>query len=255
MNIVKRVKQFYHSYIKCPNDDKFDEDFQQILQIFYFFGFYHPKSSKLQTVYGAFMFFFVLQTHVLGNLKDIYIASGLDDKNMNKALICAISLSFAMSLKIQIISFVSRQKEIIGMIRGFHLMHEQDNEDSMKIYRQKCSKLVKLHKIIMGSIEITLIIFKLFGFDFFILAIPAIYDELAREYYFNFLLILNILQFTGILMLYNAGDLLHILCMIRAEANLEFLNKKLCHCTDSDNLQENEKSLVACIKHHCRIIA
>lgn len=255
MSIVKSVKQFYNTYFKCPNDDKFDEDFQQILQIFYFLGFYHPKSSKLRTAYGAFMFFFVLQTHVLGNLKDIYIASGPNEKNMNKALICAISLSFVISLKIQIISFVSRQKEIIGMIRGLHLMHDPDNEDSMKVYRRKCSKLVKLHQIIMGWIEITLIIFKLFGFDFFILAIPAIYDELAREYFFNFLMILNILQFTGILMLYNAGDLLHVLCMIRAEANLEFLNKKLRHCTDSDNLQENEKKLIACIKHHCSIIS
>lgn len=255
MEIVKRMKQFYINHIKCPNEDNFDDEFQTVLQIFYIFGFYQPNPSKLRKAYGLFMFFFVLQTHVMGNLKDIYIALGFESNNMNKALICAISLSFATSLKTQIMSFVGNQKEIISTIREFHLMHEQDDEDSMKIYRRKSSQLVKFHQIIMGSIEITLFIFKLFGFDFFILVFPAMYDELARKCFYNFLLILNMIQFTGILMLYNAGDLLHILCMIRVEANLEFLNKKLRRCTDSKNLQENERSLIACVKHHCRIIS
>lgn len=249
------LRRFYIACIKCPNDDKFDEDFQQILQVFYIFGFYQPKASKGRVRYGAFMFSFVVMSHILGNLKDIFISLSGSGGNLNKALICVLSVTFAISLKVQILSFAKHQAKVIEMIRELHFMHDSDDDSSMQVYRTLCSQLVKFHKYIMLSIEVTLITFKLLGYDFFILAIPALYDELARGSFYYLFLILNLVNFTGILMLYNACDLLHILCMIRAEANLDFLGDKIRSCANNDNLRENEKNLISCVKYHNRILA
>lgn len=255
--IKLKLKGFYLTHIKYPNEDNVDDDFQKILQIFYIFGFYQPKPSKGRSAYGALMFSFIMLSHIFGNFKDIFISlTGVEqERNLNKALICAISLTFAIPLKVQIISFARHPTQVIEMIRNLNFMHSREYEDSMNFYRKLCLRLVKFHKYIMASIEFTLITFKLIGFDFFILAIPALYDELACGSFYNLFLFLNVINFTGILMLYNGCDLLHVLCMIRAEANLDFLGKKLRCCADSKDLRENESNLIECVEYHSMIIA
>lgn len=248
----EKLDKFFLTYLAYPNKDRFDEEFRDLLQISYFFGFFQPKPSKKRMAYGAFMIVFVFVSSLLGTLRDSFLS--LHEQDLGKTLVNVSIAIFTLSYIVQKCKFAFNGQKITSMIGKLSSMHEYHDEDLLQKYRQKCLKILKLYKIfVLLSLTIP-VVSKLFGANTFKLAVPAIYDELANGTLRYILLIVSVIHAYCYAFAVIPCDLLNIFCLIRLEANVEFLSNKLRQCTDSDDLKENERNLIACIKYHWIII-
>lgn len=252
MEIVKKCRKFFVEHLKCPNFELYDEEFHQVLQIFYLFGLYQPIPSKQRTALGIVMFAFI-STCCLGALRHAFIA--IRYGSITKGFFNAAVFLNALTHQVQVFSFFWNQKYICQMFRGFHSMHERDHYEIMSVYRSKYFWLVKYYKILLAASEVYLILLKISGDKNFILILPAIYDGMAEEFAYSFFLMVNIVHMSWLILHFIACDSLHILIMMRVEAHLEIFGKMLQNCTADEDPKKNEESLIACVKYHCRIIS
>lgn len=248
----EKFKKFFISHLLCTNENKFDEEFQHLLQIAYLFGFYQPKPSKGRMVYGVFMLFFILVSVVLGSIKDGILSHR--EGNLGKTVMNVAIAIYSSTFAIQGFKIAFCSSRLTNMVKEFHSMHEWTDEDSLQFYRKRCLWLLKFYSVLTITCMTVLVVAKLFGFNTFTLFIPAIYDSLAVGPFYYFFLCVNFIQGYCFAIAAVSFDLLHIFCVVRAEANLKFLNNSLKSCTDSGNLKRNEKDLIACVKYHWAII-
>lgn len=249
---MSTLKRFYQRYLKCSNKEKFDKDFHQILEVFYYFGFYQSTPSKKRVLYGIFMFIVLVLTCTFGPLN--YVLKAYNTGDISSALTSGLCFSYMVSFATQIATFAFNQDSVIAMIKKFHLLHESEDEHVIQDYRKKCLFMMGCYQLLLKLAGSMWIIFKFFGLNPYNLFIPAIYDKLAYGYFYYFLFPLNLVHLACLIPLYTACDFLHIICIVRAEANLKILSEKLRSCTDDIDLKRNEKNLVACIRYHFAII-
>lgn len=249
MKLVAYLKRFYHVHLKCPANEKFDDDFGIVLQVLYFFGFYQPKRSKKRIAYGCIMFTVIILMVLIGALKDSLLS--LNDGNLNQFIMNGFVFVYSVPAVCQILGVASKP-QIVELVKKLQNLHEFEDENVMKTYRERCTKIAKFHRLFLASTCPGTILLKFLGLPFK-LFIPALYGELAEGNCLYFLMALNAAHHFCLVLLYAACDLLHILCMVRVEANLKILNDKIRHCTDSYNLRENEKALIACMRYHSAI--
>lgn len=259
MKIWKQLKQCYYNFFQCPNEDNFDEDFQKVLQTFYFFGFYRPKNIKERVFYGAFMFTVLLLTCIFGNLNYLVKTFIADEPNtiaFSSGFLLVLSLlSYLASFATQIILFACNQDRVIQMINEFHLMHEASDQGIIDDRKRKCLLMIRLYNLFLVVGGTTWVVFKVLGLSPYKLLMPAIYDELAVGYFsYGLLLLTNLIHLFCIIQIMVSCDLLHVICIIRAEANLKILCDKLRCCTNDTDLNKNERNLIGCMRYHCAII-
>lgn len=250
---MKNIKEFYSSYLECPSFSEFDEDFRQILQVFYYLGFLKLSPSKARIAYGVFIFIFVVLTYGAGVFGEVVKA--FNKGNLGGALISVIFFTETTSFSVQILTFAFKQSQVITMMKSLQSMHRKNDEKTMEICRKKCLTFVRVFKYFMLFSEFVLTILKLSGFELFVLVVPVTYESLAKgAIMYPLLLIINVIHFAGLAIAFGVSELIHVLCMIRAEANLDFLARDVRHCADSDDLQGNEQILIQCIKYHNNIV-
>lgn len=253
MKIVKALKQFYQLHLEFPNEEKFDGDFQQLLQIFYFFGFYQPTPSKKRVIYGALTFTILVLTTILGPINNAVKAYYVGD--MALVLASCLLISYMVSYAIQIALFSFNQKHIIGIIKEFHLMHEADGEKVIQKLGTKCMVMTKCYNLFLYVAGLSYVVFKFFGLNPYKLIIPAIYDEVAVGYFYYVLSCVNVAHIVCLMPILTACDLLHIICIVRIEAHLKLLCRKVRCCAEDNDLEKSERELVACMRYHVSIIA
>lgn len=217
-DILRKVKKALSSYFICSNEDKFDDDFLRVLQIYFLFGFYHPTWSKNRIIYGTFMFIFICITVVLGGLKSIF--DSWANRSMRQLLLDVPITVYTVLFIAQLVTFIAKQGQIIDFLK---VLHESNNEQLIQSYREKCSKLVKFYTIFLQIAVSSVVTFYFSGFKIFTFPIPALYDELANGDFFYLLLVINIIQYYSATTCFVPSDLLHVLCIVRVGANLELL--------------------------------
>lgn len=246
MKIIERVKVSFSDFLKDLKDQKFNRDFHTVLKYYYFFGFYWPSSSR--KILAAVMFTITVETYVLGCVKDFVTQQR--EGNIPKAINNLFLFAFAISLQIQVLNVMIKSSKITELIRNLQALREDDEDHDLS---NKGMQLIKIYKFFMLASLGFAALFKLGGYNSFHLLIPAVYDVLAHGVLFYFFLSINFVHAILLNHLYVTSDLLHIFCMMRIEANLKVLNIKLLHCADSEDLEENEKTLIACIQYHRNI--
>lgn len=234
------------------NDDKFNDDFYAILQIFYFFGIYRPSPGKERIVYGCVMFVWLPLNFALGTIKVVCIA--YHEMNMANIALNVFIISYGLTMIIQVLTFALKSSKMIEMIKALQTLHDRDDEEKMEVLRKKCIVLFKcyMYFLAFGSTSMMFLYFN--GCHRFKLIFPAFYDIWANGYAYYPFVVISVVSTVFLTCLCSACELIHIMCMVRADANLKFLNVMLRRCTDSENLKENEKSLIRCVKYHCAII-
>lgn len=250
---MNKLKSFNFCSFKFTNEEEFDANSRYILNIFYAFGFYHPSPSKARMVYGFMMCTFTIQMYLLGAVKDII--SSISNGEMLQAMVNAAAIPYCFTLQVQILTFVFQQPEVIKVLKELQsLMCFNVDERLSEFYKGQYQKIKTFYKLFLTSGTIVLILMKALGFQALKLIIPTLYDVFAEGSFYNFFLILSIIQTIFILVMFFACDFLHILCMTRIEENLATLAEKIRHCTDDTDSEENERKLLDCIKHHCKIL-
>lgn len=234
-----------------PNDEMFDEDFRQILQILFCFGFYRPVPSTKRAIYGVVSFVLSFISYLLGLWKDVIESILEGDKQ--SIIICVAYFALGQSIVVQMVTFLTKKSQILSMITEVHSIHKGEKDEPIVTYRNKSSKVVKFYKIYLTIVVTVVAVICLCGFKIFKLAMPALYDLFAEGSLYYPLLATNFIHLYLIVFCLIVSDMLHILFMIRAGANLKILSEKLRHCTDSDDTKENEKTLIDCIKYHRKI--
>lgn len=253
MKIVKSLNCVLKRYLQCPNVHNFGEDFQGILQTFYLFGFYQPTGSTKGLIYGVVMFLALVLTCIFGSLE--YAVKACYAGDVVLSLTSGLVISYMVSLGIQIASFGFNQNRVIGMIKEFHLMHEAEDEKVIQTFQKKCSVMTKGYNVLLQVTGLSYVVFKFFGVNPYKLFIPVIYDDLENGFLYYILSCANLVQLACLTTLFAACDLFHIICIVRAEANLTILFRKLQHCTDNSDMGNNERNLIFCMRYHYSIIA
>lgn len=252
MESFKKIQEIL-SPANFPSENYlFDEDFRELLEIYYFLGFYRPKRSISRDIYGIISFLLVVLSFLLGMIKEAL--ESIYQGHLQRSLFCVASMCLNISIPTQIITFVVNEFAIIEMIKAIQSIHDEQDEKALEYYRKKCRQLVKFYKVYCNIALVFLVSLYLCGYKIFMFLLPAIYDNFAEGWLFYPLLITNILQIYFIALCLLVSDLIHILCMIRTGAYFGILSERLRRCTDSDELSENEKKLNACVKYHQRII-
>lgn len=196
--------------------------------------------------------FVFLSSLSLGTLKDAFIS--FRNESTQKGFFNAIIFLNFISHQMIVLLFFARQKEIVQMFRNFHSMQERENDEILNIYRSKYARLMKGLKLFLAVAVMYVVMLKVFRVDYFLLFVPAIYDVMAEGTFYSFFMMVNFVQLSCSVLIYVFGDGLYILCMMKIEAYLDVLCNLLRHCTDDDDLKNNEKNLIACVEYHCLII-
>lgn len=250
-NLILRTQAFVETF-QLPDGKAFENDFRQLMNIFYVCGLYRPVASSANFAKSFIIFVLLMVTMLSGVFKDLIMTWICGD--IYGTLLFATTCSLIFAVTIQSSNVVLKGGKITVMIKNLQSLHE-GNEESMKVYQDLCSNLVKYY-MIMSPLSIAMLaLSKMFGFDFFKLIIPAIYDELAVGSFYNIFLFVSFVHILICSPLFMACELLHVLCMIRIEGNMKILGTKLRSCADGKNFTENEEKLNTCIKYHCAIIA
>lgn len=246
--VFSRVQNVSSTIFIYANEDGFDEEFRLLLQIFYFFGFYRSRPSTPRTIYGVMSLVFVTVTYLIGYVKDGLMA--LSEDNMRNFMTSVPYTVIVSALVVQTITLMAKEKTILTMIKNFHLMHSREDDGFLEGYRKPCVRLVKVYLFFM-ELAVSMVLFLHFcGYTLYKLVSPTLLDDFVETKLYIPLLIINGLQAYAVVTCMATSDLLHVLCMVRAGANLDLLSSKLRRCTDSDDMEENEKSLVVCVKYH-----
>lgn len=252
MHYLKVTREFVSSTFIYPNDEIVDEDFRQLLQIFYVYGFHQPVPSLKRTIFGLIVLLFGAITYFLGFLKDLL--TSLHENDLRRIMVNVPYTTLVFTFVTQAITILMRESQIVQMFNGFQSMHEREDNSLLNNYRRKCCQLVKFY---IAYLEVTgafVLCLNLCGYRTFKLLVPSLYDDFAEGHLLYPLLFLNTVHAFSLLPLIVCCDLIHIVCIVRAGANLKLLSNKLRRCTDSGNIKENEKKLIACIKYHQRIL-
>lgn len=252
MKKLKTFQDFLSTTFIFSNEEKFDEDFRQILQILYFFGFYRPVPSTKRNVYGFFVFLLAGVGFVLGLIKHVIVS--LREENSRGIVTIVPYTLFGISILVQITTFVTNQSKIVEMIKEVHSMAQGEVDTPLISYRNKSLKVVKFYTNCLKYSLTALSLLHVCGFGAFRLILPALYEVYADGFLYYPLLLLSTVQAYFVIFCVVATDLLHVIIMIRAGANFEILSNKLRRCTSSQDPNENEKELIACVKYHQRII-
>lgn len=255
MKFVEVFKRFYRLHLKLRNgryNDKFEDDFYAVLELLYWCGFYQPNPTKKRIVYGIFMFICLPLSYTLGGIKDAY--KSYKTGRFLKLMLNVYSTSVGLSILTQFINLTFKRSRVVEMIKKLQSMHSSDNEEAMDVLRKKYLFFLKLYRSYLHFVLAAFMLAKVFGLNYFILIFPSFYDIWASGNLYYILLIFNSVCAQFFLFSFLACDLMQILCMVRVDANLKFLGDKLRRCTDGENLQENERKLIACVKYHSIII-
>ena len=249
---MSRLLEKIKTAFKFPNEEKFDEDFRVILKVFHFFGLYKWNHSRKSYVLTVFLQFFVLFSYGSGTLKDLYVTFRQGD--ISKFILTVPVLTICIGISTQCFVVVFRKSKITDVIKKLQGIHDHQDDFSMQTYRNLSGKLLRFHKILMALAALCLTIMTYSGFHNFKLILPAVYDFLADDQFYQLFLFINAVFFFLQSYLYFATEWLHVLCMIRIEANFKLLCEKIRKCAKSDDLKENEENLIKCIKYHCKIL-
>lgn len=251
-NILRLAKKLWVSYFEYPNEEKFDEEFKRLLEILYWVGFHQPKTTRKRIAYGVVMFVFLILSILLGNIKD-FIEDFRDEK-MSAALIIVVILAHMSSMNVQMITIVLKKSSVHDLIKQLHNMHEFEDEEAIAAVRLSSLRMIKTYKLFLLTGASVLSGLRMAGLGSFKLVLPTLYDVLADGFLFSLLMLVNIIHLWLYALLFLPADLLHILGMIRVEANTKFLCEKLEACTSGEDFEENEKNLIACVRYHLAII-
>ena len=247
--IVQNIRERRDKFFLCPNNEKIDEDFYKILQIFYAFGFYQtPNSSKSRIYYGIISFVGLILTYNL--LMTFEAIKSARDGNFTNVLIASVLFLLSFPFVVQTVSFSMNQRKFVDMIKNLQSLHEHGNEETIKNLQKKCLKMLKFYLYYLLISLFGVLVLKLAGISAFTLLLPVLYDRLADIFLYPFVLFINFFHCIGNIFVTTICDCFPIFCMKRLEANLNLLNYDLRHCTDSLDQKENEKNLIACVRYH-----
>jgi 7tm Odorant receptor len=258
MKLLEKIKRFYRNYLKCPGTETFDDEFQKVLQIFYAFGWYHPSTpSTGRKVYGALTFAGVLLTNFAGALRETIM--GFQEGNLNKALMNGMALMHSISIITQILSLIMNKTKALKLMRKLHTLHVEEEmnferNEAMIALRRNCLQMIKFYKYVLALSATILIVPSLFGFGFFKLAFPAIYDVFAEGSLRQLLLAVNIFHSYCYAFIIAAVDMYLIFCMMRIETNINFLCNKVGNCTENFSFRANEREANDCVDYHVAIL-
>jgi hypothetical protein len=232
MKIVRlctRVNDFYRKHLKCPNEDNFDPEFQQLLQIMYFLGWYQPKPTKKRIVYGICTFFFLILVDFIGVLWNAVAA--YSSGNLIIALVNLAIGPFYINLVSQVFLFAFKSKKVISYIQDLHFMHDCDDEESIEVLRKNCSRIGNLYKFSMIVLA---------SLIYFVGLKLSISEELAIGPFYYFFILINFGRVYCLALVIISHDLLPIFCMMRLEENLNLLTNDLRRSMDGKCLQPDE---------------
>ena len=199
-----------------------------------------------------FLQFFVVFCYGGGIIEELFIT--FKGGNVTKFMLTVPLLTIFIGTASQILTVFLKQSKITDLIKKLQSMHDRADEESMRVYRNLILKLMRYYKIIIAVSGWNLIILKYLGFDNFKLILPTLYDFLAIGSFYHLFLFVNAIHYFLMVSVFFATEWLHVLIMVRIEANFAFLCKKIRKCANGNDLKENEDRLIDCIKHHCEII-
>lgn len=244
-NLSQAVPQLTNA-ASLPDASDFDEDYRKVLQIFHLTGFLRSESSKS----SPFVSFLLLSLMMaLGTAKNTICF--IIDGNAFNASIYAALLSLFIVYTVQIVTFIMNQEDIKELIKALQKLHEPENEIEVEKNRKFLSLILKVYISAMLTAIFAMNILKIFGSHFSKLIIPTIYDILADGNLYWPLAIAAEFQTFGVAFSSIACEIIHILCMVRIEANLNFLAVEIRKCTNDD--EKSEIALISCVRYHCRI--
>lgn len=249
---LRSAKKALATLFVYPNFEKFDADFCQLLQIYFLFGFYQPTPSKLRLAYGIISLLLVHVSFFAGIFLEA--TSLFSEGEYMKTVFLVPVLVFAIPNMSNVCFSMMRSHKVTDLIKDLHSLHEYEDNDAIEACWVKWSKIVKLYKIYLAAVYVIVSILTVLGFKVFIFLFPALYDVYAHGSFFYPLLMVNFVHVGILVATIVTSDLLHVLCMVRVGKNFQILGQKLQHSTDSDDLIENEKNLIACVKYHVNII-
>jgi hypothetical protein len=249
--IVEKMEKFYEKYLKYENRQRFDPEFKLMMQILYFFGWYHPNPTKQRKAYGVFMFCFVLLSCYLRCIS--YTIEGFKNGDFNLGLLSLCSSFIVLPLMVLVASLASNPTKFTEHLHELNIQHEYYNDDKIKELSQKCSKAAKNYVCLIIMIVLVLCVLKLLGYDIFRLIVPSIYDHLAIGVLYYPMMLINLVHLAMIACVFICCDMLPIFCIARIVKNQQLLAVEIRKCADSDRREENEYELKACQRYHVEI--
>jgi hypothetical protein len=239
MKMCKKVKAFYRKHLKYPNEDNFDPEFQKLLQIMYFLGWFQPKLTKKRILYGVFTFFFLILTHLIGIMWNFVAAY------TESSIIVFVNLAigpFDIILVSQVFLFAFKSKKVIGHIQDLHFMHDCNDKNSTKLLNfSRIRKVYKFSMIVLASL-LSFLGLKL-----------SISDDLAIGPFYYFLMLINILHGYSLSFVIMSHDLLTIFCLMRLEEKLNLITFHLRISLDIEFCQAEVRNIKTCSCHQSRI--
>lgn len=245
LNSIKSVKKAS----KLPNADDFDGDFREVLRLFHLSGF--QQNSKLRQ--SCVCFSFILLTTLFGAVKDTAIT--LFGGDILNAMVNTAMLMILLTHSSQVWNFASCQSEAIKLIKDIQKLHGPADEDQMNKYRKVMYLMIKIFTRTIYVFVVTMLpTLEIFGLTVAKLAFPVIYDIFAIGKLYWVFAVINFVHLWFLTFTFVASEFLHILFIVRIEANLKFLATRLRNCADFADQKENEKALINCVKYHCEIL-
>lgn len=154
---------------------------------------------------------------------------------MYKESIAAVSLNFTLLFAaiaslvtanlVQAHTLVLKYTRIVDMFKTFQALHDKDDDNEVQSYRKLSMMLINCYQISFAFALASLVVMKFFGYSTCKLILPAMYDFLPDD--FGILLAIHIPHVAFAMMLHITFELVHVVCLIRAEANLKLLGAKL----------------------------
>lgn len=259
--LKEKLVKFYVDNLKCKIDGQVDDEFGILVQILYFFGFIggfnQPKHTRKRAIYGVFTYIVVVLTFLLGIARTLIEA--LTEDNLGLSMVMGVTLVFIVPNAIQIFKILREPSSITSLITGLNDVHKRQDmsftHDEMETTSKNCANIAKAYRIVLYIIATLNIIIKVSGHGIFVLTFSAIYDVLARGYFYYFWILFNALHGYAYVTLILLFDLLPVFGMIRLAMNVKLLSNEIRKSTDSFDFKVNERNLIACVKYHCDIIA
>lgn len=259
--LKEKFVKFYVDNLKCKIDGQVDDELGMLVQILYFFGFIggfnQPKHTRKRAIYGVSTYIVVVLTFLLGITRTLIEA--LAEDNLGLSMVMGVTLVFIVPNAIQIFKTLRKPSSVTNLIAGLNNVHKRQDMkitcDEMEATSKNCAKIAKAYRIVLFIIATLNIIIKASGHGIFVLTFSAIYDVLARGYFYYFWMVVNAVHGYAYVTLILLFDLLPVFGMIRLALNLKLLGNEIRKSADSFDFKVNEKNLAACVKYHCDIIA
>lgn len=230
---------------KFPNENEFEDEFRMALNLYRLTGLYRMDSSKKSYAINFIGFMLVVLNYQTGCLRD-FIVLFLDGKYFD-GLLSGVLMVMTTVGALQILMFMKRQTITVELIKNLQKLHDPADKIELQVHTNRIFRILKGYFKYLVLSAVALIILRSFGFSCSKLLYPMIFNTFAEGNLYVPLLILNYIHIFPLYSAFLACEFLHILCMVRIEANLRVLGTKLKTCTDIDVLN-------SCVKYHCEII-